>query len=95
MRPGTRAADVFAGMHRAIIGRYPDGSFPHHGGHGVGVTVFEAPHLIPADDTLLRDGMVIAVEPGVYLPGRFGVRVENIYLVTPDGGRDLLSAFGS
>jgi Xaa-Pro dipeptidase len=95
MRPGVRAADVFAGMHSAIIDRYPDGSFPHHGGHGVGVTAFEDPHLIPADGTPLREGMVIAVEPGVYLPGRFGVRVENIYLVTPAGGRDLLSGFES
>jgi Xaa-Pro aminopeptidase len=95
MRPGVPAAEVFADMHRAIIDRYPDGSFPHHGGHGVGVTVFEDPHLIPADHTPLSEGMVIAVEPGVYLPGRFGVRVENIYVVTPDGGRDLLSGFGS
>lgn len=95
MRPGVRAADVFTDMRAAITGRFPDGSFPHHGGHGVGVTVFEDPHLIPADETPLRDGMVIAMEPGVYLAGRFGVRVENVYLVTPEGGRDLLSLYGS
>jgi Xaa-Pro dipeptidase len=91
MRPDVAACEIFARMRAAIIDRYPDGSFPHHGGHGVGVTVFEDPHLIPADETLLRAGMVIAVEPGVYLPGRFGVRMENVYLVTDEGGKDLLS----
>ena len=56
--------------------------------------MFEDPHLIPADQTPLREGMVIAVEPGVYLPGRFGVRVENVYLVTEAGGVDLSSRHG-
>jgi Xaa-Pro dipeptidase len=93
MRPAVAACDVFATMRAAIVDRYPDGSFPHHGGHGVGVTVFEDPHLIPADQTPLRVGMVIAVEPGVYLPGRFGVRMENVYLVTEEGGKDLLSMY--
>jgi Xaa-Pro aminopeptidase len=95
MRPGVPASAVFADMHASILSRYPDASFPHHGGHGLGVTVFEDPHLIPADDTPLCEGMVIAVEPGVYVPGRFGVRVENVYLVTADGGRDLLPGAGS
>ena len=94
MRPGVAACEVFARMHAAIVERYPDGSFPHHGGHGVGVTSFEDPHLIPADQTRLRAGMVIAVEPGVYLPGRFGVRMENVYAVTEEGGKDLLSMHG-
>lgn len=94
MRPGVAASEIFATMHGAILDRYPDGSFPHHGGHGLGVTVFEDPHLIPADQTPLRAGMVIAVEPGVYLPGRFGVRMENVYLVTEAGGTDLLSSYG-
>ena len=46
-------------------------------------------------DRAARDvGMVIAVEPGVYLPGRFGVRMENVYVVTEEGGKDLLSMYG-
>ena len=94
MRPALAACEVFARMHAAILERYPDGSFPHHGGHGLGVTAFEDPHLIPADQTPLRAGMVIAVEPGVYLPGRFGVRMENVYVVTEEGGKDLLSIYG-
>jgi Xaa-Pro aminopeptidase len=95
MLPGVPAASVFASIHKEIVERYPDGSFPHHGGHGVGVSVFEDPHLIPADETPLREGMVIAVEPGVYVAGRFGVRIERIYLITPDGATDLLSLHGS
>jgi Xaa-Pro aminopeptidase len=95
MRPGVSAASVFASINAEIVERYPEGSFPHHGGHGVGVTAFEDPHLIPADQTSLREGMVIAVEPGVYLAGRFGVRIERIYLITPEGAQELLSLHGS
>jgi Xaa-Pro dipeptidase len=89
LRPGVQASDVFAAVAQTIGERFPGGRFPHHAGHGVGVTALEDPHLIPRDDSLLQEGMVLAVEPGVYLPGRFGVRVENMYLVTPDGGVDL------
>lgn len=87
--PGLPAAEPFAFMAKEIADRFPDGRFPHHGGHGIGVTVFEDPHLIPGQQMPLAAGMVIAVEPGVYLPGAFGVRVENVYLVTEAGGVDL------
>jgi len=90
LKPGTVCADVFALMEREILERFPDGSFPHHGGHGLGITTFEDPHLIPADRTPLETGMILAVEPGVYFDGRYGVRLENLYLVTPDGGIDIM-----
>jgi Xaa-Pro aminopeptidase len=95
MRPGVPASTIFDSIAAEIHERYPDGLFPHHGGHGLGVTGFEDPHLIPADQTPLQEGMVIAIEPGVYFPGRFGIRVEHDYLVTPDGGQDLLTLYGS
>lgn len=95
MRPGVLASAVFADIESAITAEYPDGSFPHHGGHGVGVTGFEDPHLIPADSTPLREGMVLSVEPGVYLPGRFGVRHENTYVITEEGGVDLSLRHGA
>lgn len=90
LRPGVRCSDIFSQIAEAIAARHPGGSFPHHGGHGVGVTNFEDPHLIPADDSTLEEGMVIAVEPGVYFAGRFGVREEDNYLVTSAGGIELL-----
>jgi D-alanyl-D-alanine dipeptidase len=59
------------------------------------VTSFEDPHVIPADDTPLESWMVIALEPGVYFPGRYGARVENVFVVTPEGGVELRDALGA
>ncbi len=50
--------------------------------------------MIPSDETPLESWMAIAVEPGVYFPGRWGARVENIFIVTPSGGVELRDAFG-
>jgi Xaa-Pro aminopeptidase len=84
--PGVRACDVFERMRREILGRFPGGVFAHHAGHGIGIDVAEDPQLIPAETMPLEAGMILAVEPAVYFPGRFGVRVEDVYAVTPDGG---------
>jgi Xaa-Pro aminopeptidase len=95
LRPGVKAFEVFDLVAREIAERHPDGEFPHHAGHGVGITGYEPPHLVPGDETALEEGMVFSVEPGVYFPGRFGVRQENVYAVTPDGGVDLRDGYGS
>jgi Xaa-Pro aminopeptidase len=95
LRPGVRGCDVFARIASEIARRHPGSTFPHHGGHGLGVTGFEDPHLIPADTTVLEEGMVVAVEPGAYFAGRFGVREENNYVVTADGGLDLRTILAS
>jgi Xaa-Pro dipeptidase len=95
LRPGARCSDIFARIAEAIEQRHPGGSFPHHGGHGVGITSFEDPHLIPADGSTLEEGMVIAIEPGVYFAGRYGVREEDDYLVTRDGGIELRQLAGA
>ena len=73
-------------MREQINARYPDGVFPHHGGHGLGVGVGEDPQIIPSEESVIEAGMVFAVEPGVYFGGRFGVRVEDTYVVTDQGG---------
>jgi Xaa-Pro aminopeptidase len=84
--PGLRACDVFERMRRAILDRFPEGVFAHHAGHGIGIEVGEDPQLIPSEPMALEAGMIFAVEPAVYFPGRFGVRVEDVYAVTPEGG---------
>jgi Xaa-Pro dipeptidase len=92
LRTDASSAAVFRSMSGRIAAAWPGGEFPHHGGHGVGLSVFDDPHVIPADDSVLESWMVLALEPGVYLPGRFGVRKENLYLVTPDGAVELAGA---
>ena len=92
LRTGGTGAQVFGVMRDGIAAAWPDGEFPHHGGHGVGLTVFDDPHVIPSDGRALESWMVMALEPGVYLPGRFGVRCENLFLVAPDGAVELAQA---
>ncbi len=92
--PGAKGSDVFRDMEARILSTFPGGEFPHHGGHALGLTGFEDPHIIPSDVTPFEPWMVLAVEPGVYFPGRYGVRVENVFIVTPDGGLELREAFG-
>ncbi len=88
--PGRTGAEV-DGLVREIIANagYGD-NFGHGLGHGVGLDIHEAPALAQhATDTVLEPGMVVTVEPGVYIPGWGGVRIEDMVLVTPDGGRIL------
>jgi Xaa-Pro aminopeptidase len=92
LRTGATGAAVFRAMERRILDAFPGGEFPHHGGHALGLTSFEDPHVIPSDETPLESWMVIAVEPGVYFPGRWGARVENVFVVTPDGGVEMRDA---
>jgi Xaa-Pro aminopeptidase len=91
--PGARGSDIFRETAQRIEAAFPGSEFPHHGGHALGVTSFEDPHIIPSDETPLEPWMVIAIEPGVYFPGRYGARVENIFVVSPEGGVELRTAF--
>jgi Xaa-Pro aminopeptidase len=91
--PGATGAEVFGEVDARIKAAFPDGEFPHHGGHGLGIGSFEDPHVIPTDTRPFEEWMVIAVEPGVYFPGRLGARVENVFVVTPSGGVELRQAF--
>ena len=90
--PGAKGSDVFRDVQQRILSTFPGGEFPHHGGHAIGLTGFEDPHLIPSDLTPFEPWMVLAVEPGVYFPSRYGARVENVFIVTPDGGLELRQA---
>ncbi len=63
--------------------------FNHSLGHGVGLEIHEKPYLSPRGEGELKTGMVVTVEPGIYLPGKFGVRIEDLLVVEKDGARDL------
>ena len=78
---------------RDIISEAGYGQYFGHGlGHGVGLAIHEAPMFNLSDHTVLSPGMVITVEPGIYLPDRFGVRIEDVVLITEEGIRNLTTA---
>jgi Xaa-Pro aminopeptidase len=89
VRAGAGGREVDA-VPREMISEAGHGDhFGHGTGHGVGLEVHEAPRLATTSDDELREGNVVTVEPGVYLPGRFGVRIEDLAVVTADGQRNL------
>ncbi len=87
--PHRTGAEVYESMRSLIEGAFEGGEFPHHGGHGVGLSSYEDPHIIPTDGSPLQPGMTLALEPGVYFRDRFGARVEQTYVVTEAGGLEL------
>lgn len=87
---GGREADRAA---REVIENAGYGKFFGHGtGHGVGLEIHEAPYLSPSSDYTLDAGAVVTVEPGIYIPGEFGVRIEDMAVVCRDGCIDLTEA---
>lgn len=85
LREGVSASDV----HAAVAGPFRDAgrgdAFPHHAGHGIGLAHPEPPILVPKSTETLRAGDVVTLEPGAYVEGVGGMRIEHNYLVTEDG----------
>jgi Xaa-Pro aminopeptidase len=85
VRPGVQAQEIDRTA-RAIIDAAGYGErFIHRTGHSIGLELHEPPYMVEGDETVLEQGMTFSVEPGVYLEGRFGVRIEDIVAVTANG----------
>ena len=89
--PGTTAHEVDAIFRNILVGAGYGDYLIGHFGHGIGLQHLERPYIIPGDDMPLKENMVIALEPGAYIPGDFGMRFEQNYLVTSNGLESLVS----
>jgi Xaa-Pro aminopeptidase len=85
VRPGVSVGEVDSAARKALkkagLGRY----FTHSTGHGVGLEIHEIPRVAAGQKEILRPGMVITIEPGVYFPGKWGIRIEDMVAVTGSG----------
>jgi len=92
VRPGLKAKEVDARARRWIERKGYGKNFGHNTGHGVGLEIHEPPSLNPSNEEILREGMVITVEPGIYIPGWGGIRIEDVVAVRKDGVEILTAA---
>jgi Xaa-Pro aminopeptidase len=90
-RPGVKAKAVDTAARNAISQAGYGEFFVHRTGHGIGIDSHEPPYITATSETLLEEGMTFSIEPGIYLPGRFGVRLEEIVILRRDGP-EILSA---
>lgn len=88
-RPGVTAQEVDRAARSVIESAGYGDNFVHRTGHGMGLEVHEPPWITSTSDTVLREGMVFSIEPGIYLPDRFGVRLEDIVILRADGAEIL------
>jgi Xaa-Pro aminopeptidase len=82
---GTACAEVDAAARRVIVAAGLGEFFVHRTGHGIGTEAHEDPYIVSGNDEPLAPGQAFSIEPGIYLPGRFGCRLEDIVVATADG----------
>lgn len=92
VRPGTSAQSVDRAARGVIDAAGYGPFFPHRTGHGIGLEAHEEPYIVEGNALELEAGMAFSVEPGIYLPGRFGVRIEDIVAVTAGGAERMTHA---
>ncbi len=89
VRPGRTTGEIDAAARQYIAQKGYAANFGHNLGHGVGLEVHEEPHISKKDNNILTPGMVFTIEPGIYLAGRFGIRIEDMVMVTKSGSEVL------
>ncbi|MFI7065343.1 M24 family metallopeptidase [Kribbella sp. NPDC050124] len=85
VRPGVSAESIDAAARDVIAAAGFGDLFIHRTGHGIGLDVHEEPYIVSGNELILEPGMAFSVEPGIYQPGRWGARIEDIVVVTADG----------
>ena len=85
IRPGMKLSDIDKAARKIISDAGYGEYFTHRLGHFIGQTVHEKGDVSSFNDSLAEEGMIFSIEPGIYLPGRFGIRIEDLVLVTADG----------
>jgi Xaa-Pro aminopeptidase len=92
VKPGATCGEVDEAARSVLRGAKLDKYFTHSTGHGVGIEIHESPRVAAEQKQVLEPGMVITIEPGIYMEGKFGIRIEDMVAVTKSGGRILTPA---